>query len=97
MIMVASVTMTEESSLNLVMSQPFTNPQALATRRQRITAGTMGSPALYATAMTTAESATVEPTEMSMFPRMMTMVMGSTRNAMSRNVMGVWRNVSRLK
>ena len=48
----------------------------------------IGSPALKVTAMTTAESATVEPTEMSMLPRMMTKVMGSTRKAMSRNDIG---------
>ncbi len=97
MIMVASVTMTEESSLNRVMRMPFTRPQAVATARHSRTASGMGRPAWKATAITTAERAAVEATEMSIMPRTMTMVIGNTRNALSRNVCGVERNVSREK
>src|SRR5271157_6067676 len=97
MIIVASVTMTEDSSLNLVMRIPLIRPQTVATARHRRAASGMGRPAWNATAMITAESVTVEATEMSIMPRMMTMVIGRTRNAMSRNVCGVERNVSAVK
>ena len=97
MIIVDSVTMTDESSLNFVMRIPLIRPHVVATARQSRTARGMGRPALKVTAMITAERATVDPTEMSMLPRMMTIVMGRTRNALSRNDIGVERKVSAVK
>jgi hypothetical protein len=46
MIMVDRVTIIDDSSLNRVMSRPFTRPQVVATARHRSIAGTMGTPAL---------------------------------------------------
>ena len=89
--------MTEESSLNHVISRPLISPQVVATARHSRMASGMGEPALNVTAMITADRATVDATEMSMKPRMMTMVIGRTRNALSRKVMGVLTKVPTLR
>jgi hypothetical protein len=72
-------------------------PQVVLTRRASTIASGMGSPALYDTAINTELSATIEPTDTSMLPRMMIMVIGKTRKALSRKFIGVLRKVSRVR
>jgi hypothetical protein len=67
------------------------------TRRAKTMARGIGTPALYETAINTELSATIEPTDTSMLPRIIIIVIGSTRKALSRKFIGVLKNVSRLR
>jgi len=57
----------------------------------------MGRPSWKPSAITTDESATVEPTEMSNSPRMMMNTMGRTMKALSRKEVRASRRLSKFR